>query len=80
MNLYAKVDCSICGNTVLARNIETSIGSGLFEEPICTKCVKQNYCWATKDELITEYEREKFKSDKEISNILFELGGVLGLE
>jgi hypothetical protein len=80
LNLYAKVECSICGKIILGRDIETNIGSGFFEEPICTGCVKTNYCWATKDELITEYEKEKFKNNRKINDIILDLGGILSLD
>lgn len=79
MNLYAKIVCSICGNTVLGREIESSIGSGLFEEHICIKCHKQNYIWATRDELITDFEKDKHKIDRLINDTLLELGGVISL-
>ncbi len=79
MNLYAKVICSICGEEKLARNIETSIGSGMFTELICRDCVKQNYCWATKDELITDFEKARDRDNRIINNIMLELGGVISI-
>jgi len=80
MNLYAKIDCSICNNTVLGRDIESSIGSGMFEEYICRDCVKKNYCWATSDELITDFEKETMKLNRKINRIILDLGGVLSLD
>lgn len=80
VNLYAKIECSLCHETVLGREIECSIGSGMFEEPICKKCVKANYCWATHDELITDFEKNKYKLDRLINTHMLELGGILTLE
>lgn len=79
MNLYAKIECSICHETVLGRDIESSIGSGMFEEWICRACVKKNYCWATKDDLITDFEKERDRHERLINSIMLDLGGVLTL-
>lgn len=77
VNLYSKIPCYLCGETMLGRDIGSEFGSGKFLHYICKPCTHKNYIWATSDELITEFEKEKQKLDREINKILLELGGVI---
>jgi len=84
VNLYEKFKCYKCEEKYIGRDIikGSAIGSGFFTEYMCEKCTKENYIWATGDDLLTEYEKENIrqanlKINRKINKILLELGGVL---
>lgn len=79
VNLYSKVQCYICEEEVLGRNIGSEVGCGKFLHYICKDCTHDNYIWATKDDLITEFEKQTQKHSRQVNKIMLELGGILSL-
>lgn len=77
VNLYSKVDCYLCEEKILGRDIGSEIGCGKFLHYICKDCTKKNYIWATSDELITEFEKEQKKLQLKINKLMLELGGII---
>jgi DNA-directed RNA polymerase subunit RPC12/RpoP len=85
VDLYAKFKCYKCDETYLGRDIikGSSIGSGFFTEYMCEDCTKENYIWATGDDLVTEHHKANIremnkKVNKQINKIIYELSGILG--
>lgn len=79
VNLYSKIDCYLCEEEVLGRDIGSSVGCGKFLHWICKDCTNKNYVWATSDELVTEFEKQTRKADRKVNKIMLELGGILAL-
>jgi hypothetical protein len=79
VNLYSKIDCYLCDEKVLGRDIGSTLGSGFFTYNVCKKCTHENYCWATPDDLITDWEKQTKKLERKINKIMLELGGILSL-
>ena len=53
MTLSTKFTCYLCDKECYTKDKGASLGSsiGALREEICTKCVHENYCWATDKEL-----------------------------
>lgn len=79
VNLYAKLPCYLCDGIMLGRNIGATFGSGKFLHYICIDCTHENYVWATPDDLVTDFEKEHKKSEREINKIMLELGGIISI-
>jgi hypothetical protein len=50
---------------------------------MCEDCTKENYIWATGDDLVTEHHKANIremnkKVNKQINKIIYELSGILG--
>ena len=70
VDLYAKFKCYKCDETYLGRDIikGSSIGSGFFTEYMCEDCTKENYIWATGDDLVTEHHKANIREMNKIIN------------
>ena len=79
VNFYKKLPCYLCEGSMLGRDIGSQIGSGKFLYYICKHCTHENCCWATPDELVTDFEKETRKLELKINKYLMELGGILSL-
>lgn len=59
-----KYNCYLCGKEKSMRDRGATLNSsGLLPEIICSKCVHENYCWATDNDLkehtYTEIEQNR---------------------